>query len=95
MLGLCRRASHWSGVSPPLQMAWFARLYQLMLVWLAKAHAIVDPIKERMRAAIAHAYRPIRRRVRRWLWMMQPGRPARFLRRLARLRRRAYAQPAE
>jgi hypothetical protein len=78
-----------------LQLAWFRAFYERMLVWLAKAHAIVDPLKERMRAAIAHAYMPIRRRVRRWLWMLQPGRRGRFLRRLARLRRRAYAQPAE
>jgi hypothetical protein len=64
-------------------------------VWLAKAHAIVDPIKARMRAAIAQAYAPVKRRVRRWLWLMRPGRPGRFFRRPARLRRRAYVQPAE
>ena len=34
-----------------LQLAWFRWLYEHMLVWLAKAHALVDPIKPRMRAA--------------------------------------------
>src|SRR5262245_14805092 len=41
-----------------LQMAWFRWLYELMLVWLDKAHALVDPIKER-----------IRQQVRRLLWL--------------------------
>jgi hypothetical protein len=67
-----------------LQMAWFRRLYELALRWLAKAHTLIDPIKAR-----------IKRAMRRWRWLMRPGRPARFFRRLARLRRRAYAQPAE
>ena len=78
-----------------LQLPWFRALYELMLVWLAKAHTIIDPIKTRMRAAIARAYAPIKRRVRRWFWLMRPGRPSRFFRRLARLRRRAHMQPAE
>src|SRR5262249_12873455 len=67
-----------------LQMAWFRWLYELMLVWLAKAHALVDPIKDR-----------IKQQIRRWVWLAKPGRPARFFRRIARLRRRAFAQPAE
>src|SRR2546423_3788230 len=28
-----------------LQMAWFRWLYGVMLAWLAKAHALIDPIK--------------------------------------------------
>ena len=32
-----------------LQLAWFRWLYEHMLVWLAWAHGMVDPIKERMR----------------------------------------------
>ena len=67
-----------------LQMAWFRWLYELALRWLGRAHALIDPIKAR-----------IKRAMRRWLWLMKPGRPGRFFRRLARLRRRAYAQPAE
>ncbi len=64
-----------------LQLAWFRWFYEHMLVWLAKAHALIDPIKAR-----------IKRAMRRWLWLMKPGRPGRFFRRLARIRRRAYAQ---
>ena len=67
-----------------LQMAWFRWLYETMLVWLAKAHALVDPIKQR-----------IKQQLRRLIWLMKPGRPSRFLRRVARIRRRAFAQPAE
>ena len=67
-----------------LQMTWFRWLYELTLRWLEKAHALIRPIKAR-----------IKRAMRRWLWLMKPGRPGRFFRRLARLRRRAYAQPAE
>jgi len=67
-----------------LQMAWFARLYELTLHGLARAHALIDPIKA-----------AIRRRMRRILWLVKPGRSGRFFRRLARIRRRAQAQPAE
>jgi hypothetical protein len=67
-----------------LQMAWFRWLYALMLEWLAKAHAIVDPIKAQ-----------IKQSTRRIMLYVSPGRSGRFLRRLARLRRRAYEQPAE
>src|ERR1041384_1235758 len=67
-----------------LQMAWFRWLYELMLVWLAKAHALIDPIKA-----------AIKRRMRRIMWLIKPGRSGRFFRRLARIRRRAQAQPAE
>ena len=35
-----------------LQLAWFRWFYEHMLVWLAKAHALIDPIKLRMRAAM-------------------------------------------
>jgi hypothetical protein len=78
-----------------LQLSWLRWLYEHMLVWLAKAHALIDPIKTRMRAAIARMLTPLRRRMRRLIWLMKPGRPGRFFRRIARLRRRAYAQPAE
>jgi len=67
-----------------LQLVWFRWLYRHMLVWLEKAHALIDPIKARVRRAL-----------RRWRWLMKPGRPGRFFKRLARLRRRAYAQAAE
>src|SRR5262245_60902139 len=32
-----------------LQLAWFARLYERVLVWLAWAHELVDPIKTRIK----------------------------------------------
>src|SRR3954452_10791973 len=32
-----------------LQMAWFRRLYELALKWLAMAHALIDPIKAAIR----------------------------------------------
>jgi len=67
-----------------LQMAWFRWLYELMLSWLEKAHALVDPVKARIKDTL-----------RRLVWLAKPGRPSRFFRRIARLRRRAYAQPAE
>jgi hypothetical protein len=61
-----------------LQMAWFRRLYELVLYWLARAHALIDPIKL-----------AIKRRVRRVMWLIKPGRSGRFFRHLARVRRRA------
>src|SRR3954447_23946457 len=67
-----------------LQMDWFRWLYELVLYWLGRAHALVDPIKLR-----------IRRAMRRYVWLFRPGRRNRFLRRLARIRRRVQTQPAE
>jgi hypothetical protein len=74
-----------------LQMAWFRWLYELMLVWLAKAHAITDPIRHRIKEWLA----ALRQRARRWFWLMKPGRRSRLMRRLARIRRRVQTQPAE
>ena len=61
-----------------LQMAWFRSVYELALRWLEKAHALINPIKA-----------AIKRRARRIMWLIKPGRSARFFRRLARIRRRA------
>jgi hypothetical protein len=66
-----------------LQLGWFRWFYEHMLVWLDKAHALIDPIKLRIKRTLRH-----------FMWIAKPGRPSRFFRRLARLRRRAYAQPA-
>lgn len=63
-----------------LRMAWFRWLYELTLSWLEKAHALIDPIKAR---------------IRQWLYMFAPQRAGRTLRLLRRIRRRAQAQPAE
>ena len=78
-----------------LQLAWFRWLYDHMLIWLAKAHALIDPIRLRLRAAAARAFAPVRRAMRRLFWLMKPGRSGRLFRRIARLRRRAWVQPAE
>ena len=32
-----------------LQMAWFRRLHELVLYWIERAHALIDPIKVRIR----------------------------------------------
>jgi len=75
-----------------LQMAWFRWLYELMLVWLAKAHAVTDPIRHRIKEWAA----ALKQRALRLIWLMKPGRGSRLLRRLARIRRRVQAQqPAE
>jgi hypothetical protein len=67
-----------------LQMAWLRWAYGLALYWLERAHALIDPIKLR-----------ITRAMRRYMWLFRPGRRNRFLRRLARIRRRVQTQPAE
>jgi hypothetical protein len=36
-----------------LQLAWFRWLYERVLAWLAWAHALVDPIKQRIRRLLA------------------------------------------
>ena len=63
-----------------LQMAWFRRMYDWFM-WLRDwAHAQTEPVRERMRQL---------------MWLMKPQRAGRFLRRLMRLRRRAYrSRPA-
>jgi hypothetical protein len=58
-----------------LQMHWFRRLYEAVMRARAWAHAQTEPV---------------RRRVRQLLWLMRPQRAGTFLRRLMRLRRRAY-----
>jgi hypothetical protein len=67
-----------------LQLGWFRWLYEHILVWLEKAHALIDPIKLRIKQAM-----------RRLVWLAKPGRPSRFVRHIARIRRRVQAQPAE
>jgi hypothetical protein len=79
-----------------LQLPWFCRLYERVLKWLAWAHALIDPVKTEVRAWIAQYIRPITRQLRSIFWLMKPRRAGRFLRRLARIRRRVQsARPAE
>jgi len=75
-----------------LQLAWFRWLYELMLTWLEKAHALIDPIKQQIRDWTAET----KRRVLSWLSPTNGGRSGGFFRRLARIRRRLQPhQPAE
>ena len=59
-----------------LQLAWFARLYDRVMIWLAWAHGLVDPIK---------------RRLKMWFRMFAPRRAGRTLKLLLRIRRRMRA----
>jgi hypothetical protein len=59
-----------------LQLAWFRRLYSRVMVWLAWAHGLIDPIKRRLRT---------------WFRMFAPERAGRTLRLIARIRRRMQA----
>ena len=58
-----------------LQMAWFRRVYDWFLWARDWSHAITEPVRER---------------VRQLTWLLRPQRAGRFLRRLMRLRRKAY-----
>jgi hypothetical protein len=62
-----------------LQLAWFRRFYGWMLWALAHAHALLDPIKCRIKL---------------WFRMFAPKRAGRTLRLLRRIRRRIQAQAA-
>ena len=62
-----------------LQMAWFRRMYDWFLWARDWAHAQTEPIRQRLH---------------RLKWLLKPQRAGRFLRRLMRLRRRAYRSPA-
>jgi hypothetical protein len=63
-----------------LQMAWFRRLYEWVLELRDWAHAITEPVRER---------------VHQLMWLLKPQRAGRFLRRFMRLRRNAYrSRPA-
>jgi hypothetical protein len=61
-----------------MQLPWFAQLYGIVMRGLAWAHAMVDPIKRRMR---------------KYVYMLRPRNAGRFYRHLMRVRRRMQ-QPA-
>jgi hypothetical protein len=58
-----------------MQMAWFARMYDWFMWARDWAHAMTEPVRERLRQLA---------------WLLKPPRAGRFLRRLLRLRRKAY-----
>jgi hypothetical protein len=62
-----------------LQLAWFRWLYDRVIVWLAWAHALIDPIK---------------RRLKRTFRIFAPKRAGRTLRLLLRIRRHVQAARA-
>jgi hypothetical protein len=79
-----------------LQIAWFRRLYDRVLIWLAWAHAQVDPIKARLRAWLHEAVAPFARHLGQKLRLVRPGMAGGFLRRVSRFRRRVQrGEPAE
>jgi hypothetical protein len=59
-----------------LQLAWFRRLYDRVMAWLAWAHELIDPIKRRLRS---------------YFRMWAPRRAGRTLRLLLLIRRRMQA----
>ena len=62
-----------------LQMGWFARMFDWFMWARDWAHEITEPVRER---------------VKQLTWLLKPQRAGRFLRRLMRLRRRAYRSRA-
>jgi hypothetical protein len=62
-----------------LQMAWFRRMFDWFMWARGWAHAVTEPVRERMRQLA---------------WLLKPQRASRFLRRLMRLRRGAYRSRA-
>jgi hypothetical protein len=63
-----------------LQMAWFASMFDWFMWARDWAHEITEPV---------------RARTRQFAWLLKPQRAGRFLRRLMKLRRRAYrSRPA-
>jgi hypothetical protein len=77
-----------------LQLPWFRWLYDHVMVWLDKAHALIDPIKEQIRVWFRRQVAPIRRRLASLSWLARPKRAGRFMRRLIWLRRRMQRAPA-
>jgi len=62
-----------------LQLSWFRSVYDRVMVWLVWAHALIDPIKRRLKI---------------WFRMFAPKRAGRTLRLLIRIRRRMQAARA-
>jgi hypothetical protein len=74
LLGLGVTAFVFGAARPKLlQMPWFARFYDWVMWLIARAHALVDPLKDRIRI---------------WLRMLSPARAGRAARLFRRIRRR-------
>jgi hypothetical protein len=61
-----------------MQLAWFRTLYERVMVWLARAHGLIDPIKQRLQTMFR---------------MWAPHRVGRTFRLLARIRQRMQGAP--
>jgi hypothetical protein len=72
LLGLGVTAFVFEATRPKLlQMAWFRWLYEHVLIWLAWAHELVDPIRDRMRR-VMHLLKPQRAgRAMRLFWRIR------------------------
>jgi hypothetical protein len=75
-----------------LQLAWFARLFAVVMRALAWAHALIDPVKAELRLWFAAHVAPALRRLRQLARMARPGRAGRLVRHLLRVRRRIQRQ---
>ena len=62
-----------------LQLPWFRWLYDHVMLWLALAHGLIDPVKRRLKV---------------WIRVFAPKRAGRAFRLLARIRRRMAARAA-
>jgi hypothetical protein len=71
-----------------LTLPWFRWFYERMLVWLARAHALIDPVKDQIKQWLSG----MRQRARTWLASVLPQESGGFFRYLARLRRLMQAQ---
>ena len=71
-----------------LQLPWFRAFYERVLRWLAWAHALIDPIKAEMRAALNRTLAPLLRRLKPLLSALRGKHAGRFVRLLWRLRAR-------
>lgn len=74
-----------------LQLAWFRLIYDHVLVWLDKAHALIDPIKREARMWLNLRLASARRWLRRFRRTGRAASSGRFSRRLRRLRARMRA----
>jgi hypothetical protein len=71
-----------------LQLAWFTRLYVVVLAGLAWAHRQTDPIKRQIRAFAATTIAPALRRLRSAASLSQGAGGGRVVRTILRIRRR-------
>lgn len=72
-------------------VAWIVDLVSWATLRARIAAALIDPIKNEVRAWWRRELRPVRRRVRRIILLMRPAHSGRLLQRVTRIRRRMHA----